>query len=74
MAESRTVKFEPLSKYNGYEFFGTAAAYDTNFYFWNREVRDDVDRTLVTVSLNQPAVGDEIREDKSQNWWRKCWS
>lgn len=60
MAESRTVKFEPLSKYNGYEFFGTAAAYDTNFYFWNREVRDDVDRTLVTVSLNQPAVGDEI--------------
>jgi len=60
MAESRTVKFEPLSRYNGYEFFGTAAAYDNTSYFWNKEVRDDVDRVLVTLSLNQPAVGDEI--------------
>jgi hypothetical protein len=60
MAESRTVKFEPLSRFNGYETYGTAGAFYNTIYMWNREVSDTTDRFYVTLSLNQPAEGDEV--------------
>jgi len=60
MAETRTVRFEPLSRFNGYETYGTIGAIDNTIYMWNREVRDDEERFEVTISLNEPAQGDEV--------------
>ena len=63
----RTVKFEPLSWYGGYETYGSKAAFGKPYtYFWNRQIADDLEYFEVTVSLNGPPTGNEVCQLKLQ--------
>jgi hypothetical protein len=53
--------FEPLSRYNGYEIYGTANSFFETSYFWNREVADDSNQFNITIGLNIPSTtGNEL--------------
>ena len=61
----RTVKFEPLSWYGGYETYGNKVAFGKPYtYFWNRQISDDLEYFEVTVSLNGPPTGNEVCQIK----------